>query len=179
MTNTTYRPKPTAGRNGTQTMKAITITEPWATLILIGEKTIETRSWQTSYRGPIAIHAAKGMTRDELRCALDQPIRGLLINASVFHCSPVWTMRAQFPRTRGRILAIADLVDCAPMVRSVAGEVRIIRHGRARIGEPVPAREKPLGHYAPGRFAWILENVRPVPERPEAKGALSLWDWTR
>jgi len=39
-------------------LKAITIWQPWASLIAIGEKQYETRSWKTDYRGPIAIHAA-------------------------------------------------------------------------------------------------------------------------
>ena len=38
-------------------MKALTIMQPWASLIACGAKTIETRSWPTKYRGPIAIHA--------------------------------------------------------------------------------------------------------------------------
>lgn len=41
-------------------MKALTLTQPYATLVAIGEKRLETRSWRTSYRGPLAIHAAKG-----------------------------------------------------------------------------------------------------------------------
>ena len=40
-------------------MKAITLTQPWATLVAIGVKQIETRSWRTFYRGPLAIHAGK------------------------------------------------------------------------------------------------------------------------
>jgi hypothetical protein len=40
-------------------MKALTLWQTWATLVSIGAKTIETRSWGTSYRGPLAIHAAK------------------------------------------------------------------------------------------------------------------------
>ena len=39
-------------------MKAITIWQPWASLIACGAKKYETRSWPTKYRGPIAIHAA-------------------------------------------------------------------------------------------------------------------------
>lgn len=39
-------------------MKALTLHEPWATLVALGVKTIETRSWSTAYRGPLAIHAA-------------------------------------------------------------------------------------------------------------------------
>lgn len=39
-------------------MKALTVHQPYASLIAIGAKRIETRSWSTSYRGPLAIHAA-------------------------------------------------------------------------------------------------------------------------
>lgn len=46
-------------------MKAISLWQPWASAIALGHKRIETRHWSTSYRGPIAIHAAKRWTRDE------------------------------------------------------------------------------------------------------------------
>ena len=39
-------------------MKALTIWQPWASLLVSGRKKYETRSWATAYRGPIAIHAA-------------------------------------------------------------------------------------------------------------------------
>ena len=48
-------------------MKAITIYQPWARLIANGVKTIETRTWQTRYRGPLAIHAAKKIDLDGCR----------------------------------------------------------------------------------------------------------------
>ncbi len=38
-------------------MKALSIRQPWASLIARGEKTIEVRSWSTSYRGPLLICA--------------------------------------------------------------------------------------------------------------------------
>ena len=41
-------------------MKALSLTQPWATLVALGHKRIETRSWSTRFIGPIAIHAAKG-----------------------------------------------------------------------------------------------------------------------
>ena len=47
-------------------MKAITIWQPWASLLACGGKRFETRSWATSYRGPIAIHAAKKDVFDAL-----------------------------------------------------------------------------------------------------------------
>ena len=42
-------------------MKVLTLTQPWATLVAIGAKRIETRSWATKYRGPLLIHAAAGL----------------------------------------------------------------------------------------------------------------------
>ncbi len=41
-------------------MRALSLTQPWATALIVGVKQIETRSWSTPYRGRIAIHAAKG-----------------------------------------------------------------------------------------------------------------------
>ena len=37
--------------NGYEDMKALSIRQPWAELILQGRKTIELRTWKTSYRG--------------------------------------------------------------------------------------------------------------------------------
>lgn len=39
-------------------MKALSLRQPWAALILQGCKTIETRTWRTAHRGVFAIHAA-------------------------------------------------------------------------------------------------------------------------
>lgn len=44
-------------------MKAISICQPWASAIFLGYKTIETRSWSTTYRGPLLIHASKTFTK--------------------------------------------------------------------------------------------------------------------
>lgn len=46
-------------------MKALSIRQPWAWLIVNGHKDIENRSWTTKFRGPVLIHAAKGMTGAE------------------------------------------------------------------------------------------------------------------
>ena len=52
-------------------MKALTVTQPWAWLLIHGTKDIENRNWPTSFRGEIAIHAAKGMPRGEYADAKD------------------------------------------------------------------------------------------------------------
>jgi hypothetical protein len=48
-------------------MKAISLHQPWAAAVAVGIKWIETRSWRTHYRGPLAIHAAKTKSTDNLR----------------------------------------------------------------------------------------------------------------
>ena len=40
-------------------MKALTVWQPWAWLIVIGDKPVENRSWATDYKGPMLIHAGK------------------------------------------------------------------------------------------------------------------------
>lgn len=52
-------------------MKAISIRQPWAWLIIHAGKDIENREWPTRYRGKILIHASKGMTLDEYADARD------------------------------------------------------------------------------------------------------------
>jgi activating signal cointegrator 1 len=55
-----YNPTLTNGDN----VKALTLIQPWASLIIMGRKKIETRSWPTKYRGLLAIHAGKSVDRD-------------------------------------------------------------------------------------------------------------------
>ncbi len=78
-------------------MKAITLEQPFASLVSIGAKTIETRPWPTPYRGPLAIHSAKTFIP-----VTDSYCRSLLISAGL-DCE-------QLPL--GKIIAIGRLVDC-------------------------------------------------------------------
>ena len=48
-------------------MKVLTIKQPWATLIMQGDKRFEFRSWQTKYRGDLLIHAGKGIDKEALK----------------------------------------------------------------------------------------------------------------
>ena len=132
-------------------MKTISLTQPWATLVAVGAKKIETRSWQTSYRGPILIHASKGFPAWAIRLCLDEPFLTVLVWAGY---------RTPVDLLRGFIIASAELV-------------RIERITSANVpAEP----ERSFGDYTPGRFAWYLENVKPV-SPIAAKGALGLWEW--
>lgn len=48
-------------------MKVISIKQPWATLILLGYKEYEFRTWKTKYRGEIYIHASKMVEKDAMK----------------------------------------------------------------------------------------------------------------
>lgn len=52
---------------------ALSIKQPWATLLLYGLKSIEVRRWPTARRGPILIHSARVSTAEPAAWALVPP----------------------------------------------------------------------------------------------------------
>lgn len=52
-------------------MKALSVRQPWAWLIVEGHKDIENRDWFTKGRGDVLIHAAKGCTQAEYDDAME------------------------------------------------------------------------------------------------------------
>ncbi len=136
-------------------MKAITLTQPWATLVALGAKQYESRSWSTRYRGPIAIHAAKGFPGWARETCYDQPFLDVLTAARI---GP-----ATFPL--GKVIATAEIAEILP-----TGPGRLFP---ARLSD----QELAFGDYSEGRYAWQFVNVQPLPEPVPAKGALGLWEW--
>ena len=143
-------------------MKALTMTQPWATLVAIGENSIETRSWSTRYRGKLAIHAAKGFPREARELCRLSPYRQVLARHGYADASSL---------PLGAIIAVADLVDVMKFTRASLREVR----ARARAGE-LPTHEADFGDFSPGRYGWVLEKVRPLSEPIPMRGMLGLWE---
>lgn len=52
-------------------MLALSIRQPWAWLIANGHKDVENRTWTHGYKGPLLIHAGKGMTREDYTACLE------------------------------------------------------------------------------------------------------------
>ncbi len=158
-------------------MKAITILQPWASLIACGAKKIETRGWATKYRGPIAIHAAKDRDKKGER------IRHIVARAA--QCGVV-IPKMEF----GSVIAVADLVDVLYIVHNPGTDIDVAKN--INIGAEsmtldkhapdfhkyiVPTeKEISFGDWRPGRYAWLLENVRPITPVP-ARGQQGLWNW--
>ncbi len=128
-------------------MKAITLWEPWASLIAVGAKQYETRSWYTQYKGEIAIHAAKVEKYPGINVVNTMRAAGLDPDDLEY----------------GKIVCIVDLVDCVEM------DARLI--GMQSITESV------LGGWEIGRYAWKLENVRRLKTPISATGSQGFWNW--
>lgn len=139
-------------------MKALTLHQPWASLVAIGAKRIETRSWSTSYRGLLAIHAAK-LWNDQLwRIASTGPIGIALLEArNGPDLLPLGMIVA-----RCRLHAVARIQEDYPMDDDVAAAMT--------------PRERAFGDFTPGRFAWLLADVEALPQPIPARGRQGLWD---
>lgn len=87
---------------------ALSIRQPWCWSILHAGKDIENRDWPTRYRGPVLIHASKGMTRDEYEDVLEWHHR-----LSLTRPFPKGLTMAAFSELeRGGIVGIMEIVDC-------------------------------------------------------------------
>lgn len=148
-------------------MKAITVLQPWALLLACGAKKIETRSWTTKYRGPIAIHAGK---KDPHDIMVSLPQSRVIYN-SLYEKLGIKS-GALSKMAVGSVIAIAELVDCLKII-----DTRL--DGSPVFNEYYPVLSKneiAFGDYTPGRYAWILANIRPITPVP-AKGRQRLWEW--
>ncbi|GAA3940565.1 hypothetical protein [Hymenobacter algoricola] len=143
-------------------MKALSLIQPYATLIMLGYKQYETRSWSTKHRGTLAIHASAGKPAWARKvCQENMHIRQVLsAHGLTFDTLP-----------RAAVLGICQvnhmLKICAP---SAAESEHEIEAGDLR---PV---EVACGDYTPGRWAWDLDKVLELPTPIPQKGALSIWE---
>ncbi len=146
-------------------MKAITLYQPWASAIALGLKRFETRSWSTRYRGPILIHAGQRWTMGE-RVARRDAIE------AVRRIAPEYvTQFAAHSAILGRIVAVADLVEC----RSTDEPGCTVD----RWTEALPEIEAFFGDFSPGRWAWQLENAICLANPIPCRGAQGLWSPSR
>jgi len=133
-----------------QVMKALTISQPYASLIASGEKWVENRTWQTSYRGELAIHAGLGSRYLKKEQLADYPT--------------------------GCVIAIARLVACVSAASiSIQGHDRKL--GSVVIpGSKVTWLEALTHKHAEGPWCWILEDVRTI-DPVQVRGAQQLWEF--
>lgn len=164
-------------------MKAITLYQPWASLVACGAKTFETRSWSTVHRGKLAIHAGKKKPSDVL-CGVDVDIivqMGLALGfAKQPESANVNDIVARMDKLPlGAIVAITELVGCHSISsKTLGGESQLLtsRNGRHDF-EEINEAERMFGDFRKGRFAWELANVQKLGAQISARGSQRLWNW--
>ena len=163
-------------------MKAITIHQPWASLVAIGSKGFETRGWATKYRGSLAIHAGVKAPFDVLtgedvetiiRAGLALGLRAAVADEGAH--AIVQEMDEKLPR--GAVIATTELVECWKVEHIVGCRAIMQADSNKMAGHIFSSDNEVLfGNWAPGRFAWELANVVMLQEPVPARGQQGLWE---
>lgn len=113
-------------------MKALSLLQPWASLVGVGAKMVETRSYRTHYRGGLIVCSS---------AAWRQEHRSLAASPRFVRRLPLGVLPL------GVALAYVEVVDCVPTeeIRSSLSEDEYF-----------------FGDYSAGRFAWVFTRHQPV-----------------
>jgi hypothetical protein len=133
-------------------MKALSLWQPWATLVAIGAKRIETRHWPAPHwliGQRIAIHATK--TTRHLWLCEQEPFAAYVRSAE------------RLPL--GAVIATVVLDRCTEITTASAAEL-----------EQRSLHEHAFGDYAAGRHAWLLHDVQPVAPPLPVTGRQGIFD---
>lgn len=137
--------------------KAISLHQPWASLIAWGHKKFETRSWKTNYRGDLVIYAAKRKQREQellfSKILCDLSFYGVFVlpHQQDFSILPF-----------GMAIVKCQLTDCIMMTPEFIAQQS--------------DTEKLCGDWKEGRYAWRLEDVQVFSKPFEVKGYQGLWN---
>lgn len=131
--------------------KCISLWQPYAEAIKRGFKTYETRSWGTSYRGPLAIHAAKRPYN--LRQDVPFAVASFMFDHRM----------NQSEMAFGAAICVVTLADCIRMTPEFIART--------------PRQELIWGDWQPGRYAWKVQLVKVFDEPIPLRGQQGLWAW--
>ena len=129
-------------------LRALSMTQPWASLVMLGFKFYETRSWHTPYRGLLLLHATKNPDLSFLTSPTGRK----------YNLNQRWPSGKDIPL--GAIIGAATLQDCVPT---------------SPLPENLTQSDFDLGDWTPGRFAWHLANVIAFNDPIPCRGFLQLW----
>lgn len=142
-------------------MKAISVKQPWASLIISGIKDIENRKWKTNYRGRVLIHASNSTDLDNL------PLDSIFTPEQILELKQHYSenVLSSFIYPHGLIIGSVEIIDCVTNHTSIWAE-----KSRPLSFSSITNNEKPI-------YNWVLKNPikfeKPIP----AKGKLSFWEF--
>lgn len=149
-------------------MITLTVKQPFASLIVVGIKDIENRTWPTKFRGRVLIHAAKSAEYD----GTPSPYAALFLLAR-FHNILTLEQKEkviQQSRIRSSIVGSVEIVDCVINHTSIWAE-KSVYHGE------VVEKVNGEGEIIKPIYNWVLANPIIFPEPIPANGKLSFWDY--
>jgi len=145
-------------------MKALSIKQPWATLIASGIKNIENRTWKTNFRGTVLIHAGASPSFHDLTLHLSQDQMDEAVKSGFF--IPLDARNESY--VKSAIIGQVDIVDCMlnhPSVWAEKSEPELWDM------EGNPVYDRPT-------YNWVLANPvlydKPI---EKVKGKLSFWEF--
>lgn len=142
-------------------MKALTISQPFASLIASGEKWLENRRWDTNYRGWLAIHAGKGR-QYVIPKRSTSPVHGQ------WHIT-----QEEFDRLpTGKIVALCWMADCVEL--DELREALALEKPYKNLSFDQMLRIDRHEH-AEGPFCFVLSRIWKLPEPIEIRGKEKLW----
>lgn len=139
-------------------MKALTINQPYAHLIMTGEKLVENRTWATKYRGTLLIHAGK--TRKWLDHFKEWKEYPFLDKRAADLDLPV-----PEDMTLGAIIAVVTLLDCLHSDDIAAGRF-----------DNIYPWIRSHSHVS-GPWCWVLADARPLSHPIPCRGSQGLWNF--
>ena len=126
-------------------MKCISLWQPWATLVVLGEKRIETRSWPTKHRGRMAIHAAKKWSWYQKHICTTEPFLSIL-NSRGYNPN-----NAMKELDFGAVIGSVELLDCQRIPVFHNYDLNKL------FDQCISEKERAFGDFSWGRFAWQLD----------------------
>lgn len=147
-------------------MKALSLLQPWASLVVLGHKKVETRSWNTKYRGELLIHASKKQLKEIEKVHLCNHTHfGEVLNMDVINNLPF-----------GAIIGKVSLDDVWP-TEEVQHEMNVRDLNTGKILWEFNDQELAFGDYSADRYAWLLRDPVIFDKPISAKGSLSIWNY--
>ena len=141
-------------------MKCLTVRQPYATLIIIGAKVWETRSWDTSYRGPLVIHAAKRWTPNQRALIAQEPFKSALMEAGIYEL-PLGKVLGKVRLTYTTQCPEAGMITLPHLFKPY------------KMHEP----ERAFGNYEAGCYAWELRDPERLSIPISASGQQGFWQF--
>lgn len=147
------------------TIRTLTMSEPWSSLVASGAKKQETRSWGPHHTGVIAIHSSQQFTWDDEFYCYNPHFEQALAQAGYQSDRSRRKRKERWSFPYGKVIAIAWLSDSYQLDPLV-------------FKSDLPTEpEYTFGDYSGGRYVWRLPYVYRLVTPIPAKGWQKLWNW--